>query len=139
MVLLNYWAVLVAGVVGLAIGFLWHGPLFGKTWMRLMGMNPEDCNKPQPGMWKSLLLAFISTLVMAFALAHALIFAQTYLKVSDANTFLQGGFWNWLGFIAPVTLSAVLWEKRSWKLWCFENAYWLVELLAMGAILVSWK
>lgn len=47
----------------------------------------------------------------------------------------MAGFWNWLGFIAPVTLGVVLWEGKPWKLWVLHNAYYLLALLVMGVIL----
>jgi len=41
---------------------------------------------------------------MSYVLAHELIFASVYLKVSGVSAGLMCGFFNWLGFIAPVTL-----------------------------------
>ena len=40
---INPWAVLVASVATMVIGFLWYSPiLFARPWMRLMGCDPED-------------------------------------------------------------------------------------------------
>jgi len=36
---INGWAVLVCGVVAMALGFVWYGPLFGKKWLELIGSN----------------------------------------------------------------------------------------------------
>ena len=133
---LNYAAIVACAVANMIIGFLWYGPLFGKTWMKLSGMHmPKG---PPPGMWKHYLGAFIGAFVMAFALAHSLVFASAFLGVSGVSGGLQGGFWNWLGFIAPVTLGSVLWEGKPWKLWFLNNAYWLFTLLTMGVILSVW-
>ena len=44
---INYLAVLAAAVSNMVLGFLWYGPLFGKTWSKLMGwgeMTPEKMN-----------------------------------------------------------------------------------------------
>lgn len=49
------------------------------------------------------------------------------------------GFWNWLGFVAPVTLGGVLWEGKPWKLWGLNNGYQLLSLLVMGVILALWR
>ena len=41
MVHVNYWAVLVAAVAVVGLGWLWYSPLlFFKPWMRLRGMDP---------------------------------------------------------------------------------------------------
>ena len=40
---INPWAVLVASVATMVIGFLWYSPmLFARPWMRLMGHDPDD-------------------------------------------------------------------------------------------------
>ena len=88
---------------------------------------------------KLYLMAFVGSLVMAFVLSHALEFASDYLNTSGVSAGLQTGFWNWLGFIAPVTMGSVLWEGKSWKLWTLNNAYHLVNLLIMGVIIALWQ
>ena len=59
--------------------------------------------------------------------------------MSDLNAGLQGGFWNWLGFVMPVTLGIVLWEGKSWKLFGINAGYYLVSLPIMGVILAMWS
>jgi len=133
---INYVAVLGAAVASMMIGFLWYGPLFGKTWMALSGISQTSIDpSKKKGMNTLYALAFCGSIVMSFVLAHALVFASSYLQVSGISAGLMAGLWNWLGFIAPVTLGAVLWEGRTWKLWMFNNAYYIVTLCVMGVIL----
>lgn len=134
MVPINYWAVLVAAVFTMALGFLWYGPVFGKKWAHLAGLNMENM-KMNP--WNMLIIA-VGTLIMAFVLDHALIFASTYMQVSGVAAGLEVGFANWIGFIAPVTVGVVLWEGKSWKLWLINAGYYLVALCGMGIILALW-
>ncbi len=135
-VTVNYLAILLCGVVSMVLGSLWYGPLFGKMWMSLSGVSMGGEKK---SMTKSYLIAFVGALIMAFVLAHALVFAAAYLKASGVSGGLMAGFWNWLGFVAPVTLGMVLWEGKSWKLWTLVNGYHLVQLLIFGVILSLWK
>lgn len=139
----NCWAVLLCAVVSMVLGTLWYGPLFGKPWMKMMGISQAEMEagkkKGMKGMGKSYSLMFVGSLVMAFVLQHSLIFASAYLNISGVSAGLQAGFWSWLGFIAPVTLGSVLWEKKPWKLWALNNGYQLVFLLISGAILATWK
>jgi len=44
-----------------------------------------------------------------------------------------------LGFIVPVTVGVVLWENKSWKLWCINSSNYLVTLLIMSVILALWN
>ena len=136
----NYIAVLVCGVASLALGSLWYGPLFGKQWMALSGINPGSMSPDQKqGMWKRYLIAFVGSAIMAYVLSHSLVFAEAYLGTTGLSAGLQSGFWMWLGFVAPVTVGMVLWEGKSWKLWTLLNSYHLVQLLIFGAILALWK
>ena len=135
----NYLAVLVAAIASMVIGSLWYGPLFGKQWMAWSGMSPADLESAkQKGMAKSYAIMFVGSLVMAYVLAHALVFASAYLEAEGVSAGLTVGIWNWLGFVAPVTLGTVLWEGKPWKLWIINNGYYVVTLLVMGVILALW-
>lgn len=138
-VYVNYLAVLVAAVAGMAVGFAWYGPLFGKQWMALSGMSQQGINEAKKqGMGKIYLVAFLGSLLMAYVLAHFLVFASFYTGAYGASAGLMAGFWSWLGFIVPVTIGSVLWEGKSLKLWFLNAGHYLVVLLLMGLILSLW-
>ncbi|MDO8593926.1 MAG: DUF1761 domain-containing protein [bacterium] len=138
-VTINYLAVLLCAIASMVLGSLWYGPLFGKQWVALAGITPEQMERgKRAGMWNLYALALIGALVMAHVLAFSLAFASSYFNATGVFVGLMAGFWNWLGFIAPVTLGSVLWEGKSWKLWILNNAYQLVLLLIMGVILAVW-
>jgi hypothetical protein len=86
-------------------------------------------------MTKAYLLMILGTLLLSYVLAHALVFAATYTKATGLAAGLMVGFWNWLGFIAPVTLASVIWEGKSWPFWALNNGYYLISLLLMGVVL----
>src|SRR5690348_2723001 len=66
---LNYWAILVAVVASMVLGFLWYGPIFGKAWMKEMGI-PAD-RKPDPKvMRRGMILMLIGSFLTVFVLAH---------------------------------------------------------------------
>lgn len=134
---INYWAVLVSGIAAMFIGGFWYSPLlFGNIWIKLTGMTEKDIKAAKNrGMALSYFLNFVGALVMAFVLSH-------FLQVGGAETVQSAmmiAFWLWLGFIATVSLGTVLWENKSWKLWLLNNAYNLLTLLVMSAILTAWK
>ncbi len=139
-VYVNYLAVALAAVANMVLGYVWFGPLFGKRWSSMIGMKKEgmDMQKAKAGMWKGYILAFVGSLVMAFVLSYFLTFASFYTDYSGISAGLMVGFWSWIGFIAPVTSSSVLWEGKPWKLYFLTTAYYLVSALAMGCILALW-
>ncbi len=134
----NYLAIFIAAVGSMVIGYLWYGPLFGKMWMKEMGISKEKMTKAMKKNMATYGLMFVGSLVMALVLARATVFASAYLRVNGLSAGLMSGFWNWLGFVAPVTLGSLLWEGKSIKLWILNNGYYLVTLLVMGAIIAVW-
>jgi hypothetical protein len=129
----NYLSVLVAAFSSMVIGSLWYGPLFGKQWMALAGLSKEKMEKDKPNMGKLYGAQAVASLVMAYVLFH---FTTPAENLSMA---LEWTGWIWLGFVATVTLGNVLWHGRPKGLWALENAYYLVTLLVMTAILYSWS
>lgn len=129
---INLLAVLAAGAAAFVIGSLWYSVLFGKLWMKLAGMKKQH---KDPYMAVRFLVYLIGQLVMAFVLAHFLIFTNAVTYVEGLTTV----FWLWLGFIAPITIGGVLWEKKSINLFVLNNAYNLIAMGVMSVILLAWK
>ncbi|HKJ44962.1 MAG TPA: DUF1761 domain-containing protein [Balneolales bacterium] len=128
----NIWAVLVAAISTFVIGWLWYGPLFGKTWMSLVGLTEEKIQ--QSNMFKTFGIAFIFELVMAYNLAMFLNDPSIDWKMGALYGFLTG--FGWI-FLAIGVHS--LFEKRSWKYIFINGGYWAVSFTVMGLILGAWK
>lgn len=127
----SYTAVVVAAVVSFIIGFLWYSPLlFGKMWMRLMGLTEQKMKEAKKGMAKTMAFGFIATLVMSYVMAHIIGFSGAATATEGA----MGGFWVWLGFVATIMLGSVLWESRPFSLYLINSLHYLVVLVVMGVI-----
>ena len=133
MVPVNLAAVIVAALVNYAIGSLWYGVIFRKPWLKLSGVSEMKVTA------LSVILALVGAFLTSYILDHAIIFASAYLRTSGVGAGLTTGLFNWIAFIAPVTIGVVVYEKKPWALWILNNAYWLVSLLVMGVILSVWK
>lgn len=132
---LNYVAILVAAVLGMVIGALWYGPVFGKQWMALSKYTAEDMAKAKAqGMAGAYVLSFIGLFVMSFITAHVVFYANA----ATAFTGALFGFWMWLGYVATTLLNTVLWDKKPWGLYVLNAGHYLVVLLVMGALLALW-
>lgn len=128
----NYLAVLLAAIANYVIATIWYAVIFGNVWKKLTGiteMKPVKLN---------VVLVFIGSLVLSYVLYHSIAFGDAYVKMSGISGGLMGGFFGWLGYIAPITLSTKLYEKKPWGLWLLDNAFWLISLLVMGTILSFW-
>ena len=129
---MNWVAIVVAAIAQFVIGWIWYGPLFGKTWMSMMGMSQQSMSRE--GMGKTMVLTFIGSLVTAAVLSMLV----GWMGAKTLGAGIAAGFWAWLGFVATVTLGGVLFAKMSWNLYILNNAYQLVSLAVMGAILARW-
>jgi hypothetical protein len=130
---INYWAVLVAAIVRMAVGFAWYSPpVLLKPWQALTGITPE---KMQAGLAKAMAVDILASLLMAFALANI-------IGASGITDWLNGalaGFWVWLGFMATLLVSLWGYENRSLKLIAINLGNNLIALVLMGALLAVWR
>ncbi len=136
-IIINYWSVLVSGLVSFVIGGFWYSPLlFGNIWMKSLGLTKKDIDKAkEKGMGGKYLATFVGSLLTAFVLAHIVRFVV-------ASSFIDGvttGFWIWFGFIVPVLFGGVLWEGKTMKFYTINIGYYLVSLCIMGGILSVWQ
>ena len=126
----NMLAVLVAGIVHMAIGVLWYSPLlFGNLWARLEGLDQSALKLGA----KEYIIAFLTSLVTVFVLAM-------FMVCANARTPLDGavvGIWAWLGFIATLLVGDVIFCKKPFLLFLIRNAYNLVALAVAGAVIAA--
>jgi hypothetical protein len=135
----NFVAVLVAAVAAFVIGFLVHGPLFGKLWMKLAKVHPTGKEKFSD-MYGQMFWNLVVNVLTAYVLAVVYLFATTspFMGGSGAMNGVACAFWLWLGFYIPATSMDVIWMGRSMKYWLFECACALAMYAAMGAIIAAW-
>ena len=134
----NYLAIVVAAVASMVVGFVWYGVLFKKRWMSLMGITSDSMANMKMTANQAYMWQFVASLVMAYVLAHSLLFTNAYLNVGAIQAGVMVGFWNWFGFVAPVTIGIVLWENKPVLLWFLNVSNYLVSLIVMGVILSLW-
>ncbi len=128
----NYLAVVVSALVGFVVGFPWYGPVFGKSWMELVGMTEEKAK--QGNMGKIFGLSFIFQLIMAYCLAMFLGAPEIDAAMGAFYGFLTG-----FGWIFFVFATSYLYEQKPFKLTLINGGYWTVVFTIMGLILGAWK
>ncbi len=138
----NMWAVLVAALAHVGIGFVWYSPyVFGKIWIRLMGFNVDTSEgraaweERQKNMGKTFTLTAMGALIMSYVLAY---FMEMFFVDTIADA-VRIGFIAWLGFIATTSFVTVLFSGKSKKLWAIDNCYPLFSMLVMSVIFVLWQ
>ncbi len=128
---MNYFAILVAAVANMAIGFVWYGPLFGKKWAALHGYTEEQIKSMNPGPLYA--QSFVAVLVSYLILARF---------VTPTTTLMEGievAFLVWLGFVTTTQFTASIFSTKPRALYFLDTGYQLVTFIAAGTILASWR
>jgi hypothetical protein len=139
MTVINYWAVAVGAVLSMVIGAIWYGPVFGKKWMEILGVDPADMEarkKMQKSAGPLYGVQFILTLFQVLVLAHLV-----------ADTQIAGGLeralWIWAAFVIPTLAGAVMWTnetaKLKWARFLIQGGYQLILFVVFGLLLQFWK
>lgn len=140
---LNPLAIVVSVVVSFALGSVWYGALFVKPWQRAMGF--ADDKKPSGAeIAKGSIINVIGTALIAFVLAHDVLVwrPSTWGVGSDQAPHVYGffgAFFVWLGYIVPVLLNGVAFERKPWRVFFISAGFQLISLMVMAMILSYWR
>jgi hypothetical protein len=136
---INYLAVITGAVCSMALGALWYGPLFGKKWMEIIGVDaadPDARKKMQQSAGPLYIVQFVLTLFQVLVLSHLI-----------ADTTRAGGLerslWIWAAFVIPTLSGAVMWTnektKLKWARLLIQGGYQLILFIVFGVLLQFWK
>jgi len=130
--LINWLAVIVAGLSAFAVGGIWYSrPLFGNAWMTDSNLTEEQIKQGNKGKIFGFTLVF--SVLMAINLAMFLADAKTTASWGATAGFLAG-IWT---FCAIAIHS--LFELKSWKHIFINGGYSTVSLTLMGLIIGAWR
>jgi len=130
--MVNFISVVLGAVAYMVVGMIWYGPLFGKAWMKLVGLTKKDLAKAKKkGMGKTYAGNFAATLLTVYVLA---LFLELFANKS-VQTGMLLGFWIWLGFLATSQLNTVFWEGKPFRLYMINASMMLIGLVAAGAVI----
>lgn len=136
----------LAIVANMVLGFVWYAAWSptGSRWMKHQGLDPKNLPKMSgAAMAVPMLLMVLGATLMMFVFAHnfaayrdAFMFSSGGYKMTVMDG-IMGGFFTWLGFIVPLNLNQVAFEKKPWGLFGINAGYYLVTLLIAGVLLVT--
>jgi hypothetical protein len=135
---INYLSVVVGAVLAMIVGAIWYGPMFGKKWMEIVGVNESDMKKREEMQKKAgplYLVQFVLTLFQVLVLAHLI-----------ADTTIVGGLersiWIYAAFVMPTIAGSSMWtvDKREvkWARFLIQGGYQLVLFIIFGLLLQYW-
>ena len=142
MPLINWWAVLVAGISSFVVGGIWYSPgLFGKAWMKDNHFTEEEIKK---GGNKGKIFSFTLIFSLLMAVNLAMFLATPVQCPSECAAKPDIAWGATAGFLAGIwTFCAIaihsLFELKPWRLIFINGFYSLVALILMGAIIGAWR
>ncbi|MCQ6563233.1 DUF1761 domain-containing protein [Paenibacillus mendelii] len=124
----DYLAVILATVATMILGFLWYTPvLFGNTWMKQLGMKPEEMSGGGP-------LTYILTAVTAIVGVFVLVLLLTLGEETTAWSGLCIGLLIGIAVSAKIGMN-YLFEGRKLGLYLITIGYHLVSFIISGIII----
>jgi hypothetical protein len=137
---INYWAVLVCGVLSMVTGAIWYGPLFGKKWTEIVGATNQDLEtrkKMQKEAGPLYIAQFVLSLLQLFILANFIFF------VGLSEYSLGTALFIWLGFVMPTIAGSAMWNNDSskikWARFLIQSGYQLLCFVIFGFVLGVWR
>jgi hypothetical protein len=135
---INWLAVIACVIVALIVGSIWFGPkTFYPMWWKAIGKSDKEGPSVQNPviMWGlTILAAFVQSVFMAL-MVHAM--GSMTTGGATLSSGALAGFFLWLGFVAPTSLTNKLFANRL-TAWLLEAGNHLVTFVLMGAILGAW-
>ena len=120
-------ATLVATVLGLVLGALWYGPLFGRRWMAAVGMTPEELQKdfsPAKIYGATFVLGLIASYVFGL-----------YVGPNPGRAFsIVAGAAAGLCWVATALATNYLFERRPAALIAINAGYHVVRFTLIGLV-----
>lgn len=127
----NLFACLGATIACMLLGMLWYGPLFGKPWMKLVGLTKKDADKD---MAKTMAMGLANSFLTAYGIGLLLLI----LTPADTHQAIMYILVPWFAFSAMGIFSDSIWAKASWKLSWINTGYTLFLTLITTTILMNW-
>lgn len=126
--------ILLAIVATYVIGFIWHGPLFGKQWMKYNKMTPP---KKKDMKFSMMLPGLAANFVMVFVQSAVLGRSFEILLLPNIGYALLIATILWLPFTGLAIVNSYAWEGKKVGHMCLDAAYYLVSIWAVAAVLYA--
>ncbi|KRE32959.1 DUF1761 domain-containing protein [Paenibacillus sp. Soil724D2] len=142
---INYWAVLVTGILSLVLGFLWMAVIWKQPYQKRMygGMDLSK-EASSSGKIQSFVIYILVSFITSIAFAACLELWRAGGKAFgyDGNS-LSSSFWFTMlltaGFTLPFTVGKKVWQFKSWLVVAVDTSYEIVRFTMLLLIFWFWK
>jgi hypothetical protein len=126
---INLYAVFVTWIIHTVTGLIWfQSKLFGNEWSRLTGKELNPAKKwIIPGLAGHLVMVFVLVIIIKLA------------SINSGTGGLIVGLLCWIGFIVPMEIGELIWEKIPFRLFLIRIGNQFVGMGISGFILGAWQ
>lgn len=132
---INWLEVLVGGVIYMAVGGVWYGPIAGKAWMAEMGVTEEEI-KASGSPAKAMAQSFVASLFLSAGLA--VILAMPSFADGGWQGGMMTGFFLSVLIIGGGTFANYAFENKSIRHFLIHMGNITLCMMAMGAMMGAW-
>ena len=131
---INHLAVWVGIILQFVLGFLWYGPLFGESWMGMVGLDLASIEADPAGA-SEWITNIISSVVGVYVLAWLLtkLNADTWMKAAGYGLLI--GF----SFVLLSNMTSDMFAKAPYGLAWITGGFTTLGLTSAGIVLGAWK
>lgn len=126
--------ILLAILASFAIGFAWHGPLFGKQWMAYNNITPP---KKEDMKFSMMIPGICANAMMVFAQSAVLGRTFQLVSLSGLGQALLIATLLWLPFTGLAIVNSYAWLGKRAGHMCLDAGYYLVSIWAVAAVLYA--
>ncbi len=119
----------IGAVIATVLESIWYGPLFSKSYMKAMGVDPMLAGTEEAK--KSMMISVVLELLMNFVLFFGFF---TILGIAGAVTYISSLIFAaifWFFMVMPLKASAAIWSDKS------TTSKWVLFGLGSGISLLS--
>ncbi len=130
---INWIGVFLGALGGFVLGAIWYGPLFGKTWMKLLGITKEDGKNFNMG----LLMGGSGLTYIVLSTIISLLIYSSPSCCMDGICWMQGAkIGGLIGLACTTTIfNNGLYELRPLRLMLINSTYCILNGALIGIII----
>jgi hypothetical protein len=131
---LEWLDVIIGGVLLLAIGWIWYGPLFGKMWSQVTGREMASGTPDPMTAVKGFFQFFI------YGIGLSLIMPALHVAFQNASSFetlIVTSFVISFLIVGMATIGRYVWYGGSLQAWLIDWGFWFVGSFAYGYVVLD--
>ncbi len=134
--LINWLAVLVAGLGSFFLGGVWYQALFGKLWVAMHGWSEAEVNAMRAKMNPVTFFGGMIASYLVAAVGMAFVVVNVHYSHWTDSLILGAAMWV---IVAAAAFTNHIAQQKQLGLFLIDAGFYLVFLLFQGVLLTSWR